>query len=212
MRIPFSVIKGIDVKYPSKGDNNPLNAGIDFYIPKNAIIELDRSDPKYAATINLNERFMKTTTFINQQYIDKIILTDHIMPEIRKIIGVILKPQHSILIHSGIKMEIDFSQCGMVCNRSGLASNSSCIVGACIIDTFYNGEICFDIHNIGYKDINIEAGSKITQILIMQYISATPIYIDEKDLYSDMKNMKNRGDAGFGSTDKNISIQNKAKE
>ncbi len=174
MRIPFFKIPDIDVVSPSKS-GNPFNAGIDFYVPRNAYIEIDKGSEKDHKWIKLGTDSDKVTIW----------------------------PGHEVLIHSGIKLEIDFSQAGIVFNRSGIASKHNCVVGSCVIDTFYSGELCFDVHNIGYECFDLKGGDKIVQMLVLSYISCTPYEVkDENVLYEDMKAMSIRGNDGFGSTDK----------
>lgn len=111
-----------------------------------------------------------------------------------------LYPGENAKIDSGIIVEIDIGQFGLVCNRSGVASKENCIVGAEIIDCGYANRLFFDIHNIGDTAIPITPGMKITQMIIMQYISCTPKRVD--NLYGFFDDIKFRGSAGFGSTDK----------
>jgi dUTPase len=182
MRIPFYVHDGIVVIHPNKG--NPFNAGIDFYIPYNGIIEINPG----------NKDLQSGTVLMENEYVKH-----QFSPHFKSLT---LLPFQNALIHSGISIEVDFSQMGMVCNRSGIASRYNCIVGASIIDTFYTGEICFDIHNIGQNAIMLTGHMKIAQLVFIQYISATPFNISKhSNLYEDMVITGDiRGVNGFGSS------------
>lgn len=219
MRIPFSVMDGVETIVPSKS-GNAMNAGIDFYVPKSGtFLEFnpgikDQGVFEYPMNVPMKRLHGLINTVDRGQFVYAYEKLDISNP-IRKLYSVgimmehlpriedgkfLLYPGENVLIHSGIAVEIDLGQYGMVCNRSGIGSKESCVVGAHLVDTGYANEIMFDIHNIGLRPIPIEPGMKITQLLIGQYISCTPFQIPYEELYSQFKELKFRGLAGFGST------------
>lgn len=187
MRVPFYVHPGVDVRRPTKSD--PLSAGTDFYIPVNALIELNPG----CKDIPLDE--------IRKYIPEGCRGYDSVKLSPDGVSKITLYPGENIKIHSGISMEVDFGQMSMVCNRSGIASKESCVIGACIIDTFYTGEVCFDIHNNGFRPIEIKGDMKITQLIMVPIISASFLEVSKEDLYADMQIQQVRGDAGFGASD-----------
>ena len=84
-------------------------------------------------------------------------------------------------------------------NRSSVAAKSSLIVGACVIDSGYNGEVFVNLHNIGETERIIYPGEKIAQVVL---IPVTPFRVleTEGELYSDAVTISNRGDGALGST------------
>lgn len=178
MRIPFYVHEGIDVIRPCKSD--PFSAGTDFFIPNNAFLEINCGD--VLETGGPGPTNKKITLSESQK-------------------SIVINPGSSVKIHSGISMEVDFSQMALVCNRSGIASKNNLIVGAHVIDTWYTGEVCFDIHNIGSRGIRITAGDKITQVVLVPIISASFMEVSKDELYRSMVVTQVRGNAGFGASD-----------
>jgi dUTP pyrophosphatase len=117
--------------------------------------------------------------------------------------NVIIEAGKSVLIDSGIKIEIPVGFCGMFINKSSVASKLHLVVGAAIIDPFYSNTIKIDLHNISDRDVTLEPGMKIVQMILIPII--TPQLIEEKDdnrLYENAKKMCDgfRDQGGFGST------------
>jgi len=106
----------------------------------------------------------------------------------------------NITIPSGIKVEIPYGHMGMFADKSGIASKKQLLIGAKIIDTFYDGEVNIDIHYVGQDKQEIIAGMKIAQLIIVPIISCGLMKVDEKELYKDFSNITIRGNKGFGSS------------
>ncbi len=100
----------------------------------------------------------------------------------------------TVVIHTGIAMEIPVGLVGLVHARSGLATKRGLApankVG--VIDSDYRGEIMVALHNHGSAPQTVERGERIAQIIIAPYITATFIEGDLEDSV--------RGEGGFGST------------
>ena len=101
----------------------------------------------------------------------------------------------TVLVHTGIAMEIHTGYVGLVFARSGLASKKGLApankVG--VIDSDYRGEIMVALHNHSNEARVIEAGERIAQIALVPYLAADFCVVDE---LSDT----DRGAGGFGST------------
>ena len=107
---------------------------------------------------------------------------------------------NNIIIPSGIKVRLPKNHVLIAFNKSGIATKNNLVVGACVIDENYTGEIHIDIHNIGIKPIKLRPNKKIIQfILIEQDYHSIKEVKSEKILYKDL-DIKERGSNGFGST------------
>ncbi len=116
---------------------------------------------------------------------------------------IVIEAGKSVLIDSGIKVEIPVGFCGILMNKSSVASKMRIIVGSALVDSFYSGNIRIDLHNISDKNVTLEPGMKIAQMILIPII--TPQLIEEKDdskLYENAKKMCDdfRDQGGFGST------------
>ncbi len=113
-----------------------------------------------------------------------------------------LRPGQSVLIPSGIIFEIDYGAMGLLLNKSGVAAKKHLLVGAQVIDTFYDGEVHINLNNVGSKDEVILPGDKLVQMTIIPVLVPNPQEVEKEEIYEHMLMDKVRGDGGFGSTDK----------
>ena len=106
-----------------------------------------------------------------------------------------IEPHKTVLVHTGVAMEIPTGYVGLVFARSGLATKRALApankVG--VIDSDYRGEIMVALHNHGEEPRTIENGERIAQLVLVPYLTAD---FDEVDELSDTV----RGEGGFGST------------
>lgn len=100
------------------------------------------------------------------------------------------------LVPTGIKIEIPSGYMMEIKNKSGIAYKKQLIVGACVVDSSYDGEIFVNLHNIGQRKQVIEPGDKVAQGVII------PIKTWQvKEVLEDNLNQNSsRGSGGFGST------------
>lgn len=108
-----------------------------------------------------------------------------------------IQPGESILIKSCLKVKVPENHALILFNKSGVAATRSLILGSCVVDESYQGELIFNLHNISKTEKIIEPGDKIVQgiLLPMNYLQTEEVPID--DLYSEVSE---RGSGGFGST------------
>lgn len=113
----------------------------------------------------------------------------------------ILSPNKSILVPSGIKANVPAGHALVAMNKSGIAVKKNLLVGACVIDEDYTGEIHIDLKNVGSNDAIIKPGDKIVQLICL------PInYVDiqetssEEECFGNKMEISERGTGGFGST------------
>lgn len=106
----------------------------------------------------------------------------------------------SVTIPSGIKFEVPAGYAMILFNKSGIASKRSLIVGACVIDHGYSGEVHINMINVGQTVQRIEPGMKIVQALVLPIIVPEFLETTEDNLYQDIHNASVRGTGGLGST------------
>ncbi len=109
-----------------------------------------------------------------------------------------IAPHATVIIHTGIAMEIPEGYCGLIFARSGLATKRGLApankVG--VIDADYRGEIMVALHNHSDVTATVEAGERVAQLAIVPFLKAELVECDE---LSDTV----RGAGGFGSTGRN---------
>ena len=104
----------------------------------------------------------------------------------------------SRLLTTGLKVEVPEGYMLEIKNKSGIASSRRLVVGACVVDPGYNGEVYVNLHNLGTKTQIIKPGEKIAQAVLI------PVeYCAIEEVKEDQLNSKStRGSGGFGSTGK----------
>lgn len=112
----------------------------------------------------------------------------------------VLKPGESVKIPAGIKVEVPVGYALIFFNKSGVAAKKSLIVGACVIDSGYAGEVHINMINAGTENQTISPGDKIVQGILIPVICFETIEVPEEELYRDIHVAGNRGAGGFGST------------
>ena len=107
----------------------------------------------------------------------------------------VIDPGQTILVRTGLAMEIPVGYAGMIFARSGLASKRGLApankVG--VIDSDYRGEIMVALHNHSSEEQIVFHGERIAQLVIMPFYKAD---FEEVEELSDTV----RGSGGFGST------------
>jgi dUTP pyrophosphatase len=111
-----------------------------------------------------------------------------------------LQPGESVKIPAGIKVEVPAGYAMIFFNKSGVAAKRSLIVGACVIDHGYAGEVHINLINAGTQEQTISPGEKIVQAVVIPVLTPEFIEVPEDNLYQDILNASIRGDGGFGST------------
>ena len=107
-----------------------------------------------------------------------------------------IPPRASRVLSTGIKIEIPYGHMLEIKNKSGIASKRQLLVGACVVDSGYDGEIYVNLHNIGTETQTIKAGDKIAQAVLMPIV-----HCGVEEVFKDNLNQNAlRGAGGFGST------------
>ena len=101
----------------------------------------------------------------------------------------------TVLVPTGLAMEIPVGYGGFIFARSGLACKRGLApankVG--VIDADYRGEIMVALHNHGQSAQTVEKGERVAQMVIMPFLAAE--YFETEELTD-----TDRGSGGFGST------------
>ena len=111
-----------------------------------------------------------------------------------------LDPGDSVVLPTGLKVEVPHGYMLEVKNRSGMAAKKSLVVGACVVDSGYSGEIFVNLHNIGNTKKTVEVGDKIAQLVLIPVVQWRCFPVDEDRLYNDPLTISSRGDGALGST------------
>jgi len=109
--------------------------------------------------------------------------------------SITIQPNTTVMIHTGIALELPYATVGLVFARSGIASKRGLApankVG--VIDNDYRGEIMVALHNHSTEPQTVQDGERIAQLVVVPYYSA--VFTEEEELSS-----TDRGEGGFGST------------
>lgn len=98
----------------------------------------------------------------------------------------------SVVIDTGVHVEIPEGYVGMLKSKSGLNVKHD-LIGTGTIDSGYSGSIRVKLYNLGDTDYQVFRGDKIIQMVILPcaYCEFTQV-----DKFAETE----RGDGGFGST------------
>lgn len=122
-------------------------------------------------------------------------------PDEENAAGKFLKPGDSQLFSTGLKFGVPHGYMLEVKNRSGNAAKRHLLVGACVIDSGYEGEVFVNLHNVGTEPQFIEPGMKIAQVVMTPVVHFRPREVEESQIYSYPITISDRGDGALGSTD-----------
>ena len=106
-----------------------------------------------------------------------------------------IAPHKTVLLNTGISVEIPEGYCGLIFARSSLGTKRGLApankVG--VIDADYRGEVRVALHNHSELAATVENGERVAQLAIVPFLKAE---FEEADELSDTV----RGAGGFGST------------
>ena len=108
---------------------------------------------------------------------------------------ILIAPAQTVLVKTGLAMEIPQGYAGLIYARSGLASKRGLApankVG--VVDADDRGEVMVALHNHSDKPQSIACGERIAQLVVAPFLK---VDFSEADELSDTV----RGAGGFGST------------
>jgi len=106
-----------------------------------------------------------------------------------------LKTGETLMVPTGVAVELPAGTAGMVYARSGLASREgiALVNGVGVVDSDYRGEIAVPLHNYTAGDFVVHPGDRIAQLVV------TPVLLPEAE-EAEQLSESGRGTGGFGST------------
>lgn len=117
--------------------------------------------------------------------------------------SVSLEPGESKLFSTGYRFGVPHGYMLEIKNRSSVAYKRSLVVGACVVDSGYDGEVFVNLHNIGKETQVIKPGEKIAQAIMIPVVHFRAVENGSGDLYNWYPiTISDRGDGALGSTDK----------
>ena len=106
--------------------------------------------------------------------------------------GQIVPAKESAKFDTGVHIQLPPGTAGLLVSKSGLNTKHG-ITSTGLIDEGYTGSIQVKLYNHGGYDYRVEAGDKITQLVII------PVERPELELVESLEDTE-RGVGGFGST------------
>jgi dUTP pyrophosphatase len=116
--------------------------------------------------------------------------------DLRAAEGVTVKPGERALVPTGVAVAIPDGHAGLVLPRSGLAARRGLTLANApgLIDAGYRGEVICAVVNLDpHEAVEIAAGDRIAQLVVVALPTVTPGLVDELPPTA-------RGEGGFGST------------
>ena len=116
--------------------------------------------------------------------------------DLRAAEGVTVKPGERAMVPTGVAVAIPDGHAGLVLPRSGLASKKGLTLANApgLIDSGYRSEVVCAVVNLDlHEAVEISAGDRIAQLLIVAVPDVSPLLVEELPESS-------RGAGGFGST------------
>ena len=123
---------------------------------------------------------------------------DFFVPDGLDALDYFIDPGKDILIPAGIQVDVPEGWCLTFFNKSGRSTKNKLVVGAQVVDSGYQGEIHLHVFNLGTTGVELRAGEKLVQGLLMP---VPKVDLQEVDILELFTEKSNRGDGGFGSTD-----------
>ena len=113
-----------------------------------------------------------------------------------------LEPGESQLFQTGLRVGVPHGFMLEIKNRSSIASKRSLLVGACVVDSGYDGEIFVNLHNVGNKVQIVSKHEKIAQAVMVPVVHFRALETHTGDLYNwHPITISGRGTGALGSTD-----------
>lgn len=111
----------------------------------------------------------------------------------------VIKPGESVLLKTGLRALFPSGFVMEIKNRSGMAAKKGLLVGACIVDSGYRGEIFVNLHNVSSEEQVVQPGDRIAQCIFysVENVVSTEITREEYDEYE-----TSRKDGALGSSGK----------
>lgn len=107
--------------------------------------------------------------------------------------GATVPARGSTVIGTGVHVELPHGTAGLLVSKSGLNVVRD-ITSTGLIDEGYTGEIMVKLYNHGETEYRVEAGDKITQLVVI------PVMYESAEVVEELSDGSERGNRGFGSS------------
>ena len=104
----------------------------------------------------------------------------------------VVPARESATFDTGVHIELPVGTVGFLKSKSGLNVNHG-LTGEGVIDAGYTGSIVVKLYNNSGYDYTVNAGDKISQLVILPIFTPKPVLVDSLA-------ETERGDGGFGSS------------
>ena len=112
-----------------------------------------------------------------------------------------LESGKSYVLPTGLKFGIPHGYMLQIMNRSGNAAKKQWLVGACVVDSGYDGEVFVNLHNTSDTYWTVHPGDKIAQGVVIPVVPVRFLETANDNLYDwHPITISNRGDGALGST------------
>ena len=101
----------------------------------------------------------------------------------------------SAIFHTGLHVQLPHGTAGLLVSKSGLNVNHG-ITSTGLIDEGYTGEIMVKLYNHSDSDYLVNAGDKISQLVVI------PVLYEDIHIMDSLDENTERGAQGFGSSGK----------
>lgn len=105
----------------------------------------------------------------------------------------LIKAHRGALFHTGLHVQLPHGTAGLLVSKSGLNVKHG-ITSTGLIDEGYTGEIMVKLYNNSDESYLVQAGDKISQLVVIPVLYENINFVDSIDADTD------RGSQGFGST------------
>ena len=107
----------------------------------------------------------------------------------------LVKAHGGALFHTGLHVQLPHGTAGLLVSKSGLNVKHG-ITSTGLIDEGYTGEIMVKLYNHSDSDYLVNAGDKISQLVVI------PVLYEDINFKNFLDENTERGDHGFGSSGK----------
>jgi dUTP pyrophosphatase len=114
--------------------------------------------------------------------------------------AIFIGPTATAVLPTGLRFEVPHGYMLEVKNRSSMAAKKQLLVGACVIDPGYSGEVFINLHNVGMEPQIINTGDKIAQLVLLPVYHFECLEVTAGTIYDRPVCISSRGAGGFGST------------
>jgi dUTP pyrophosphatase len=92
---------------------------------------------------------------------------------------VVFKPNAQERVHAGVMVEIPEGHVGLIWDKSSISFNFGLKVVGGVIDSSFRGELVMSMLNMTDKEVIIEKGHKIAQMLIQKFEHCDIVEVEE---------------------------------